>query len=392
MKIFLASFILISLNVHAQKGKVVTAEIVTIHSDILNEDRKLYIYKPTENTIYSPSTYPVIYLLDGAAHINMVAGQIHYLSESYPVLPRMIVVGIANTNRTRDLTPTSARTGYDGKPDSMSVYLKWSGGGDKFMAFVESEVIPYVEENYRTAPYRIFTGHSLGGLMMFYSMLHNPDLFNAYIAISPSLWWDNQWILKQMAAQSTKDMARDKIVFFSDGNEGSQFHKDVMSMDSIFHKKNFSRFKYEYKYYPDESHIAEPVKAFYDGIRFVYPHWYPPEMDTSMVPLQYKVFEKHYKELSRLYGYEIKPPEEVINSYGYSLLDEKKIDEALIFFEKNVDNYPESYNVYDSYGEALMESGQKDDAIASYKKSLELNPNNENAKEKLKILQAKPKN
>jgi predicted alpha/beta superfamily hydrolase len=392
MKIIYLGLFLLSLHAKAQKmAKVVAADVISIHSDILNEDRKLYIYTPSENTIYAPSTYPVIYLLDGAAHINMVAGQIQYLSESYPVLPKMIVVGIANNNRARDLTPTHARVGYDGKPDSISVYLSSSGGGEKFLHFIEEELVPYIDEHYRTAPYRIFSGHSLGGLMTLYCMIENPALFNAYISISPALWWDNRWILKRADKNLTEDQVSDKILFFSDGKEGGQFHKDALSLDSLLKKRELRRFRYEYKYYPEESHIAEPVKAFYDAIRFVFPHWYPEAMDTSMVPLPYKVFELHYRDLSRQYGYTIMPPEEVINTYGYSLLDEKKMDEALIFLQKNVENYPDSYNVYDSYGEALMLNGRVEEATWNYEKSLELNPNNENAKQKLKILKADQK-
>lgn len=376
-------------NIMAQNtdNKITAAEVVTIHSNILNEDRKLFIYKPSENSIYAPVAYPVIYLLDAEAQTRMVAGQVSYLSESYPVIPKMIVVGIGNTDRSRDLTPTHSIIGFDGKPDtSVNAFGKTSGGGEKFIQFIQQEVMPYVEKNYHPAPYKIFTGHSLGGLMMFYSLLSHPEMFNAYIAISPSLFWDKQWALQQASDKWKPGTSLNKILFFSDGSEGGQFHSDALSMDSLLKKNKLQHLKFKYVYYPDESHISEPVKAFYDGIRFVYPDWYPPQTNNA-TPLSYSYFEKYYDSLSKQYGYTIKPPEDAINNYGYNLLQLKKIDDALVFFKKNIENYPGSYNTYDSYGEALMIKGDKVNSIINYKKSLELNPKNDNAKAKLKMLE-----
>lgn len=368
-------------------NRITAAEIITIHSGILNEDRKLYICKPAEGAIYAPAAYPVLYLLDGEAQTRMVAGQVSYLSESYPVIPKMIVVGIGNTDRTRDLTPNHSIIGFDGKPDtSANAFGKTSGGGENFMQFIRQEVMPYVEKNYHPAPYKIFSGHSLGGLMMFYSLLTHPDMFNAYIAISPSLFWDKQWTINQASEKWKPGTALNKILFFSDGNEGGQFHTDVLSMDSLLKKIKPQNLKFKYVYYPEESHISEPVKAFYDGIRFIYPEWYPPQSNNA-AQLTYSYFEKYYDSLSKQYGYTIKPPEDAINNYGYNLIQLKKIDDALIFFKKNVENYPQSYNTYDSYGEALMIKGDKSNSIIYYKKSLDLNPKNDNAKEKLKILE-----
>jgi len=389
MKKNLFILLLLFSNARAQNTdtKVTAAEIVTIHSNVLNEDRKLYIYKPAEDNIYAPAACPVIYLLDGDVQTKMVAGQVSYLSESYPVIPKMIVVGIGNTDRTRDLTPNHSVIGFDGKPDtSANAFGKHSGGGEKFIQFIKQEVMPYVEKNYHPAPYKIFSGHSLGGLMMFYSLLAYPDLFNAYIAISPSLFWDKEWTIHQAAEKWKPGTFLNKILFFSDGSEGGQFHKDAVIMDSLLKKNKLQNLKFKYVYYPDESHISEPVKAFYDGIRFIYPGWYPPQTNNA-ASLTYSYFEKYYYNLSKQYGYTIKPPEDAINNYGYNLIQLNKIDDALVFFKKNVENYPQSYNTYDSYGEALMIKGDKASSILNYKKSLELNPKNDSAREKLKILE-----
>jgi predicted alpha/beta superfamily hydrolase len=104
-------------------------------------------------------------------------------------------VGIANTDRTRDLTPTHADIK---NPDGTTVTaFPTSGGADRFLDFIQTEPIPEIEKRYRTAPYRIFAGHSVGGLLAIHALITRPDLFNAYIAVSPSLQWDNGHTLRQ---------------------------------------------------------------------------------------------------------------------------------------------------------------------------------------------------
>ena len=146
-------------------------------------------------SLFKSQRYPVVYLLDGDAHFYSVAGMIHQLSEvnGNTLFPEMIVVGIPNTDRMRDLTPTHSPTGYTG--DSTGVGS--SGGGEIFMSFIEKELIPYIDSLYPTAPYKVFIGHSLGGLTVINALLHHTRLFNSYIAIDPSMWWQNQLLLKQ---------------------------------------------------------------------------------------------------------------------------------------------------------------------------------------------------
>src|SRR5687768_10660306 len=154
-----------------------------INSQILGEERTILVRVPANYTIGSEK-FPVVYMLDAHAPQNlMMAGIVEQQAWS-GMIPEMIIVGIQNTNRTRDLTPT--KTERDG-----------TGGGDKFLDFIEKEVIPLVEKSYRTQPFRVFAGHSLGGLTAVYAFLARPHLFNAYIAASPVLHWDNDFVIKR---------------------------------------------------------------------------------------------------------------------------------------------------------------------------------------------------
>lgn len=184
---------------HAQPGNpIVIGHIDSIHSKILGEQRKIWVYVPNsdDSAVYAKQRYPVVYLLDGDAHFFSVAGMIRQLSSvnGNTICPQMIVVGIPNTDRTRDLTPTH----LDAAPPFMdSAASKTSGGGEKFISFIEKELILHIDSLYPTEPYRMLIGHSFGGLTVTNTLIHRPRLFNAYVAIDPSMWWDHQKLLHE---------------------------------------------------------------------------------------------------------------------------------------------------------------------------------------------------
>lgn len=148
-----------------------------------------------DGAVNSKRRLPVVYVLDGDGHFSSVVGMIQQLSTGgNNNCPKMIVVGITNTDRTRDLTPTH----IDADPPFMdSTFSKTSGGGENFIAFMEKELMPHIEANYPTAPYKMLIGHSFGGLAVMQTFTHHTHLFNAYICIDPSMWWDKQTLLKQ---------------------------------------------------------------------------------------------------------------------------------------------------------------------------------------------------
>ena len=151
-------------------------QIGTVHkltSKILNEDREIVISLPKEYE-KSEANYPVLYVTDGFQNIEHVSGSVELLTRTGHI-PPIIIVGIKSRNRVRDFTYTHS----ENNPKS--------GGGKKFLAFIESELIPYIDASYRTNNFKILEGHSLGGLFTASTLLEKPDLFQAYIIMSPSL-------------------------------------------------------------------------------------------------------------------------------------------------------------------------------------------------------------
>ena len=163
-------------NTQTHLSKVVIGSIDSIHSKILNEQRKIWVYVPNSasNDIYSKQRYPVVYLLDGDWHFYSVVGMIHQLSSvnGNTICPEMIVVGIPNTDRTRDLTPTH----IDSYLELDSTFCKNSGGEENFISFIEKELMPHIDSLYPTAPYRTFVGHSFGGLTVMNTLIHHTNL------------------------------------------------------------------------------------------------------------------------------------------------------------------------------------------------------------------------
>jgi hypothetical protein len=335
--------------------------------------------------------YPVLYLLDGDAHIALAAGQVQYLSEAYKIIPSLIIVAIENTDRVRDLTPTHWSIGADGKPDtSKNAFGRNSGAADKFLQFMKKELMPYIESKYPTAPYRILSGHSLGGLLGIHSILNHPGLFNAVIAISPSLQWDSELMIAQASQKIDPKQFSNTQLFFSDANEGPVFHKNQIRLDSILKAKNVPATSYRYMHYPEESHTSEPVKAFYDGLKHIYPDWHLPYNNSAFKKsMSAKIIKDHFAALSAKYGYKIKPLHDEINQISRFLRnDPNRVKDAIELLEMNAEHYPSSAVVYEHLGDTYVKAADMPKAAASFQKALQLDASNGQLKQKAASLNA----
>ncbi|WP_316839200.1 alpha/beta hydrolase-fold protein [Pedobacter gandavensis] len=389
----------ISVCALAQKdNKVTIGTIDSIQSKILNEQRKIWIHVPSSWNANSKQRYPVLYLLDGDAHFNSVVGVLQYLSQvnGNTICPEMIVVGIPNTDRIRDLTPTNVKPL---PPFTDSLVLKSSGGGERFVAFLEKELMPRIDSLYPTQPYKILTGHSLGGLTVMNVALNHTKLFNSYISIDPSMWWDEMNLLNKtkkalkeknfsgtslyLGIANTLREGMDITKVQSDTTKGTRHIRSILSLDQNIKAQKLNGLRYESKYYSNDDHGSVPLITEYDALRFIFSKYRfklsPKDLTNPTVDIVNK-FEKHYQEVSKLLGYKISPPEIMVNGIGYNLLQQKQYAKAGGLFKINVDNYPESDNVYDSYGDYFLAIGDKSKAIEYFKKCLSIKENPESRK------------
>jgi predicted alpha/beta superfamily hydrolase len=253
--------------------KYTPSEVITIHSKVLTEDRKIYIHCPKLDSSDVNKRFPVLYLMDGENHFELLSQYVDYLSRpDVAALPKIIVVGIQNTKRVRDLTPTQSISDYEGKPDTTGRY-KSSGGNEIFFEFLKTELMPMIDSNYKTQQFKLFAGHSFGGISSINCMLTHPDMFDAYIAISPSFWWDNEYLLKLTEKNIKNGSTLNKKLFYCNGNEGgsnSFFHKGLLKFDSLIAAKKIIGLDYKYMYYPNEMHMTVPMVAYLDALRFIF--------------------------------------------------------------------------------------------------------------------------
>jgi len=346
-----------------------------IHSKVLNEDRVVWVRVPPGYQ-QSKSLYPVLYETDAPGHVNETGGIIDFLVTN-DRMPPMIVVGIANTDRTRDLTPSRD----DSKNSDGSAANPTSGGSDKFLDFIQTELIPEIEKRYRTAGYRVFTGHSLGGLFAIHALITRPDLFDAYIAVSPSLQWNNGRTLHE-AQQFFKREELKKILFFSLASEGNTPNPMGENFDQL--GKTLAAgaprgFKWESARYPDEDHGSTTFRAHYAGLKAVFSDWRVPRDEQTGIPIGgLDGLEQHYRKLSQTYGFTVAPPENTLNNLGYQLMG-TKTNEALAVFKRNVELYPSSANVYDSLGECLEAAQEYEEAKKNFESAIKVATKNKEA-------------
>ena len=385
----LLAFCLFSIGLAAQDIAPPAPQKLTLHSNTLNEDRVVWIRTP-QNYEKTKGPFPVLYLVDGPTYINLVASTMDFLLLG-DRMPPLVIVGIANTDRTRDMTPSHA----DEKNADGTVHADpTSGGADHFVDFIQNELMPEIERRYRVAPYKIFVGHSFGGLLAVHILITRPDMFQAYIAASPSLWWDNQRTLHQAQDFFAAHAELNKRFFFDLGNEGAEMGSPFNALQKTLADRTPKDFHWKSAVYPDEDHGTSVLRGYYDGLREIFFDWHVPTDQDGKIIDGLQGLEAHYRELSARYGYEIRPAERAMNNLGYQLLADKKVAAAIVVFKRNVEFYPASANVYDSLADGYEADSKLDLATKNTQKAVEVgtkidDPNLGAYKEHLKRLIAK---
>ena len=238
----------------------------TINSSILNEDRTCLISLPDS---YNDSSevekkYPIIILLDGYTHFKTATGIVHFMSSNRNrnhFMPEIIIIAIENVDRERDFTVTKIKTK---RPNTM-------GGGRNFLNFIEKELIPYIDKNYRTEPFRTLVGHSLGGLLTLNSYMDKNSIFDAYISMDPSIWWDEEMMKNKV--DSISSISLNKKLYIATANQGeANYERNKKRHDSLYalmKKKSDGNLNVEIEYFEKENHRSVPLIALYEGLKYL---------------------------------------------------------------------------------------------------------------------------
>ncbi len=249
----LSGLVNVSLGQHASSPKpFVLGLIDSLRSKELGETRTLNIYLPEGYSPDSIERYPTIYLLDGSADEDFIhiAGLVQFANFSWVnLLPKSVVVGIANVDRRRDFTfPTTIEKDKKAFPTT--------GQSGRFMTFLEKELQPYIQKKYSTHPQKMLIGQSLGGLLATEILFRKPTLFTQYVIVSPSLWWDNESLLTLTPAFLQPGFQQKMGVFVAVGNEEKQMKTDTRRLVTILKKSRPATVKTNFYYFADENHAT----------------------------------------------------------------------------------------------------------------------------------------
>ncbi|ANQ51732.1 esterase [Flammeovirga sp. MY04] len=366
----------------------------SIFSKTLNESRDFWVRLPDNFQRENGRKYPVIYLMDGfslESTLEAVYGNYwgHYL-------PHMILVGISNRkNRTRDLTTSQIKVRRGRAMDNET------GGAEAFTEFMEKELIPYIDSKYPTMGYRTLIGHSYAGLFTINMLINHKDLFQNYIAIDPSLDWDNQKLLKEAKEKLKTEKYEGKSLFVSlaaeqlhmwdeeitmenimeDSSEFTLFARSIIEFSNYAESQKQNGLNFSWKVYHEDLHGTVPLPTMRDGLIFLF-KWYqfkspqkynnpetPIEDLVSLLKEQEKIYTEHF-------GVPTAPMiDEMLNGYGYMFMQMGQPKKAFMFFEMNIKYNPTNANAYDSMAEYYESQNDKENALKYLNKAFEISGN-----------------
>lgn len=344
----------------------------SLFSSVLNEDRALSIYLPP--SYYTTNEkFPVLYILDGDYNFMYVSGLIELQSSISNTIPELIVVAISGKG--------TKQYRKDCKPNVKGA--KDAGTADMTLGFIQDELLPYINKNYRVSDYKILGGHSIGGLFVTYAALTKPTLFNNYIAISPALWWEKNAINKIAKETIKKNSDYQTNAYMSLANEKGMGVADFL--------KHVSDKHFKFKQFPDENHNSVGSPTYVWALKDIFKTWkgeeefYTSADDYKAHLLKTKAFYgSHFNASNELLGYtiyklkdnpnELKKLQTIFKEYQPSavaqfnnlwanrLLKQEKTKEAEALLNTTKKDYPNVYDTYNTLAKIALE--KKDTTLA----------------------------
>ena len=366
---FIPIFLISLQSANAQgSGGITIASIDHIDSKVLKEQRQIWVHLPSDDagSKHPLKRYPVVYLLDAELYYEGVVGMLKLLG-SNSVCPEMIVVGIPNTDRARDLTPTHVDGLYIDDKTSAT-----TGGGEAFLTFIEKELAPHIDSLYATSPYRVLIGSSLGGLTVINAFTNHNNLFTGYIAIDPSLWWDKQRLLHETEQTLKTGSYANKSLFLGmahsqpsgmdtatvqrDTTDGTLHMRSILQLNKDLVAARKNGLEAGFKYYDDETHGTVSLMTTYDALHFIFKDYQLRFQENYFTDPEFNFasfLTEHYKSISLKYGIAavpgtvLLPPMKLVDDLGYELMDKKQFKKVKELFMMDIKNYPDSFDVWD---------------------------------------------
>ncbi|MCB0663484.1 MAG: tetratricopeptide repeat protein [Saprospiraceae bacterium] len=402
MKTLLFSFsFFLSLFLYSQNQPITIGERMEIESQILQETRAVNIYLPQGYHMTSRATYPVLYMLDGDYNFHYVTGMIDQMASISEIIQECIVVGIADKGHDRYV---ESCTPFDKKNNP-------AGNAENVLRFITEELRPFLSSNYRISDFDMLAGHSLGGLFVIHSLLSKPESFNAYIAISPSLWWNDYQVEKEVEGFFKKHENLQRSLFLSVGNEkgmgilGFQNQLDIQTFADEYYGNTPLGLDYHFNIFPDENHNSvglisiktaleslfekyelnpadfENVETLNDYLSLISPLREQLGAGFRLPTRQLKTaIEKAFQDPS----FDVAAAEKVISRdfsaslgdfyliCGQIFIKKGKTESGETYLQKSINREPNDVNSWMELGQYYSKAGEKEKALANYEKAHEI--------------------
>ena len=352
----------------------VIGKYLKMNSKILNEERTIVVHLP-RGYDRSHNAYPVLYVLDANWEdlFTKVVATSGYLNE-FGSIPKIIVVGICNTDRSRDMLPVKIK------------YEPTSGGASFFLRFISEELMPFIEKKYRTEPFTILYGGSYAGLFTVYAFLEKPEAFSAYIASSPGIGTIPDYFYAEAKNFFEKKSSLPQYMYMVYGeHDYPQSVSHTSDFYSFIKSKSPDDFECQMEMIENEGHV--PFIGLYNGLRFIFSEWAFPEDRRAEAGLD--EIKQHFSQIAKKYGYEIIIPADILIGLGYRSIRQEKLTEAIEALLLACELHPYSPDAFYYLGEAYEKNNQIDLALKNYKKAWEVDSSYLMAIKKIQSLEKK---
>lgn len=354
--------------------QIVLGNKYEIESTVLEETRSYSVYLPPSYGENLLKTYPVIYLMDGDYNFLYVSGLVEQISAIGGKIPEMIVVGLSDKGHSdyvKDCTPADKKLSPEGR-------------SDKFLEFLSQELKPQMDSLYLTSPCDFLVGQSLGGLFAINALLNQPLAFQNYIAISPSLWWDDFSAAKEVPDFFEKYENLERSLYLTLGNErgmgvlGFANALDVGEFADTYLKKTPLGLDYVFRQYPDENHnsvgsisISDGLKWFFDDYEISGGEW--EEVDG------FEEYIAHIAPMQKMMGIGYTIPEDHLALFAGEAI--AQVPEAIAAIQGFLDEHipASSADFQRLLAEAYLDMDEPDEAILALRISTNINSNSSKA-------------
>ncbi|HEY6455621.1 MAG TPA: alpha/beta hydrolase-fold protein [Steroidobacteraceae bacterium] len=340
---------------------IVIGERFQLQSQATGETRSYFVHRPEDYDL-SSARYPLLVVLDADGDFQHASTTADLLAESGRI-PQMLVVGIPNTVRNRDLIPFAA-----------------GSGSEKFLKFITTELIPKLDHDFRTQPHRILVGHSFGGLFALYSLIKAPGVFKGYILASPTLERENRGLARTVGLFLEEHKEVTANVYLTTANETGEFLSGNWELSGYFQNRVASdpRWTFAFRRYPEETHGSIALRSVYDGLEFLFDGWPGANSGPDAFALYehggLAAIDKYYADLSSRLGFPVAVPEGVLLAPAFQLYRQKRVAEAEQVILHTLELHPNYVSALLTAGRLYFDKGDRARATQYLTKALLLAP------------------